>query len=341
MRPASEQELKNWDELVALNPDGGNVLQLKEFGQVKQREGWLAKHYMLGETAILGLSRQLRGLGEFLYIPRGPGLAGPGEFSDFVKPARQTKAFLIKIDPEIKKELVKPGQFRKLGLVPGRDIQLNNTTILVDLRPSEAEILASFKQKTRYNIRLAERKGVDVAPVPTTAENINALYDMASETYSRAGVYVRSKDYFADFWLRHADSGHGQMFFARYEGQLLAGAFITYVGRKGLYKDGASYREHSDVQAPYALQWGVMKWLKSHNITEYDLHSVPPLQSLHDPKHPLAGLVRFKTGFNQEVTEYVGTYDLPLKSAKYWAWTHGGERAAMAYEHRVKNRLFY
>ena len=348
MRPATADELARWDDLIAANPDGGNVLQLKAFAETKAAQGWRPQYLMMGEgsdtVAILALERHIPLLGRFWYVPKGPGIVNPDQLKAFVAAIRSlpNPPFAIRLDPEVTALQIKAADITKLGLVKApRDIQYNVNTVIIDLKPSEEDILNSFKQKTRYNVRLATKKGVTAQAVETTDANIDTMYQLYATTTKRAGVYLRSKSYFADFWHHHATSGHGQLFFASYHGQVLAGAFVTYIGHKALYKDGGSVREHTEVQAPYELQWQIMLWLKKHGITEYDLHGSPPAHRIDDRTHPLAGLARFKTGFNQNVTEYVGTYDLPLDNAKYHCWIKLGERLATTYEFRVKRQLFY
>ena len=343
MRPATAEEIARWDELVAANPDGGAVLQLRAFGETKARHGWQVRYFRLDELAVTVVSRRLPGLGELWYIPNGPGVTDLDGLKRFVAAAHQlaNPPFLIKIGPEIAKGAIAPAQLQKLGLLPVRSLQYNVSTVIVDLRPAEEDILAAFRQKTRYNVRLAAKKGVTVAAVPTDQAAMDMMYHLYATTTKRAGVYLRSKRYFSDYWQRYADAGHGQMFFASYEGQVLAGAFILFVGTKALYKDGGSVREHTAVQAPYALQWEIMRWLKAHGIQSYDMHGVPPPDHIDDPTHPMAGLARFKTGFQSEVTEFIGTYDLPLDAAKYTRWLRYGQRLAMSYEFRVRKRLFY
>lgn len=333
-----------WDELVAANPDGGNVLQAKAFGDTKSRHGWEAKYCLFGAVAVLVLARRVPVLGEIWYVTKGPGvgdLAGLKTFAEATK-ALPDKPFMIKIDPEIPAGEIKPAQLQKLGFVSApRNIQYNVTTAIIDLKPTEDDILASFKQKTRYNVRLAAKKGVVCEAVPTDQEAIDTMYELTRVMTQRANVYLRSKSYFSDFWRLHSEQGTGQMFFARFEGTVLAGVFITHLGTKALYKDGGSIREHSEVQAMAGLQWEVMRWLKAHGVTEYDLHGTPPPDKIDDPTHPLAGLARFKTGFQQHITEYIGTYDLPLDKVVYARWCRFGERAAVTYEFRVKKQLFY
>lgn len=344
MRPATAEELAHWDELVIANPDGGNVLQAKAFGETKSRHGWEAKYFMMGNIAILALARRVPLLGELWYVTKGPGVGDLAGLRQFAEAAKQLPdpPFMIKIDPEILADTIKADQLTQLGFVPApRNIQYNVTTAIIDLKPTEDDILASFKQKTRYNVRLAAKKGVVCEAVPTDETAIDTMYNLTIAMTKRANVYLRSKQYFGDFWRLHSEQGTGQMFFARYEGQVLAGVFITHLGTKALYKDGGSIREHSDVQAMAALQWEVMRWLKAHGVTEYDLHGTPPADKIDDPTHPLAGLARFKTGFQQYITEYIGTYDLQLDKDVYDRWCRFGERAAVTYEFRVKQQLFY
>jgi len=343
VRPATSDEIARWDELVAANPEGGAVLQLRAFAETKARHGWQAKYFMMGNTAISITARRLPGLGELWYVPNGPAVTDLAGLSAFAAAARQLPhpPFVIKVDPEIRKDELTPAQIEKLGYIKVRNLQYNASTIIVDLKPAEDDILASFRQKTRYNVRLAAKKGVAVAAVPTDQQSMDTMYHLYGTTTRRAGVYLRSKSYFEDYWTRYAGSGHGQMFFASYEGQVLAGAFIFYLNDHALYKDGGSVREHTAVQAPYALQWEIMRWLKARGIASYDLHGSPPPDRIDDPTHPMAGLARFKTGFNPEVTEFIGTYDLPLDPVVYARWRQYGERLAVAFEYRVRRRLFY
>lgn len=346
MRFATEFEIEKWDELVVANPDGGNTLQCKAFAAVKQAAGWKPVYVIHeldgGDVAALYLSKKLFSLGELWYAPKGPGVLTANQLQQVTKDL-QDKAkgvFAVKIEPDIISGSIRDEDLKTFGLVKVRNIQYNWATVLIDLNPSEEDIINSFRQKTRYNIRLAERKGVTVEAVEAGDENLAIMYELMAVTAKRAGVFLRDKKYFYDFWRGHAAGGNGQLFLARYEGSVVAGAFITHLGHKALYKDGGSGREHANVQAPYALQWGIIQWLKEQGITEYDLHGTPPADKINDETHPLHGLARFKTGFNDQVTEYIGTYDLPLTD-KYQSWTKYGERLAAGYAHRIKKELFY
>jgi len=347
MRQATAQEIENWDNLVATNPDGGNPLQSHAYGQFKRAYGW-QPHYIIHEleditVAVLYISRTVAGLGQLWYAPKGPGIASAVQLQDLLKDFHDPKAFMLKIEPDLMATEKAASEMTDLGLVKAKfDLQWNRYTVTVDLRPSEDEIIAGFKQKTRYNIRLAERKGVKVEPVPYSEEAAGTMYDLMLATQARAGFYMRGSAYLTKFWKTHAAAGRGQFFFAKYEGKVLAGIFALYEGRQGLYKDGGSTREHPELQAPYLLQWEAMRWLKAKGCTEYDLHGTPPSHRFGDSSHPLSGLAQFKSGFHPGiVTEYVGVYDYPLKPAKYRFWNKAGEKIVAGYSFRVKKELFY
>jgi len=346
VRPATRTELAAWDELVAANPDGGQILQTRAWGEFKRAHRW-APRYLVAEgartVAILVLRHSLPGLGALGYVPKGPGVATVEELAPLVDGLRASAggAFAIKIEPEIKQSDASVAGLRSLGLEKSRhDVQISRATIIVDLRPDEDSLIASFKPKCRYNIRLAARRGVTVAPVPLDDRSIDTMYSLMASTRDRAGFTLRSRAYFAGYWRLHEAAGQGQLFLASLDGQVLAGVFVTFVGRKAWYKDGGSTKEHSDAMAPHLLQWEVMRWLRARGIESYDLVAVPPRAEL-DPAHRLFGLYRFKSGFSETITEFVGTWDLPIRPRRYTAWNVIAERAAHQWAYRVRHDLLY
>ena len=346
MRLATRAQLRGWDELVAANPDGGQVLQTRAWGEFKRRWGWQPGYWVAntraGDVAVLVLRRHVAPFGDLLYIPKGPGVTDPADLIDMLaEPALRRGAFLLKLDPEIEEAAFDPGRWQAAGLrrAPA-DVQMNRATILVDLRPDEDALLASFKPKTRYNIRLAARRGVHVDAVAADDANLATMYALMAETQSRAGFFLRRREYFEQYWQLQAASGQAQLFFATWENQVLAGVFATHLGTRGWYKDGGSVKAHSELMAPHLLQWEVMRWLKARGVQRYDLVSVPRAAEL-SPDHPLFGLYRFKSGFNEHVTEFAGTWDLPIRPRLYSAWLRWGERGARAWTRRVHHDLLY
>jgi lipid II:glycine glycyltransferase (peptidoglycan interpeptide bridge formation enzyme) len=346
MRDAGHTEVARWDDLVVANPDGGQILQSRAWGEFKRAHRW-SPRYLISEAdtplAVLVLRHAVPSLGELGYIPKGPGVAAVDQLGLVIDELRDSagRAFAIKIEPEIEQSEPAVRALRGIGLEKSRhDVQISRATIIVDLRPDEDALLASFKPKCRYNIRLAQRHGVIVEPVPLDAVSIATMYDLMASTRDRAGFTLRSREYFSGYWRLHAAAGQGQLFFASLDGTVLAGVFATHMGTKAWYKDGGSTKEQAAVMAPHLLQWEVMRWLKERGVGAYDLVAVPPADQLTQD-HPLFGLYRFKSGFSARITEYVGTWDLPIRRSRYAAWDRVAERAAHQWSYRVRHDLLY
>ncbi len=340
LRPATEVEVARWDEMVAGNPDGGHFLQSKTWGDFKAGHRWQPKHFVLDpdNLAVQILARKTP-FGEILYVPKGPGVSSPGQLEEFVQAIKKANppAFGVRIEPELAHDAMSVDELRNLGLFPARQ-QVQKATIEVDLLPNEDEILAAFKSKTRYNIRLAGRKGVKVEAVEANAENRRIMYKLMTATRARAGYFLHSRPYFEDYWQRFEKAGQGQLLFAKFEGKVLAGIYLIKFGRKVYYKDGGSTREHSEVMAPYALQWEAMRWAKQQSAEVYDLWGVAPRGATG---HIMGSLDQFKSGFNEEVKEFIGTWDLVLNRRAYRAWARGGERVAVALAARLRREYYY
>ena len=344
MRPATSAELEVWDDLLTANPDGGHYLQTRAWGSAKARWGWDPR-YLVHEAGgrrvvALFLCRRVFGLGTLWYAPKGPGVTTAEALTEMVPWAPPPDGFLLKVEPEVVSG-VDLGGWRDGGLVkaPG-DIQSNRATIVVDLRAAEETLLASFKPKTRYNVRLAQRHGVTVVDRPVDSAHAAVLYRLLVQTNARNRISVRRHAYFDDCWSALGSRDQGRLFFAVHEGEVLAGAFISHLGRRGWYKDGGSTRRKSALMAPYLLQWEVMRWLRSRGVEDYDLVAVPrPAELTAD--HPFAGLHRFKSGFSEAVTEYVGVWDWPLRPRAVGLWNRAGERLARQWSSRVDRDFFY
>jgi serine/alanine adding enzyme len=346
VRPATRGEIGSWDELVVANPDGGQILQTRAWGEFKRRWGWRPSYWIASsgaqDVAVLFLRRNVPGFGELWYAPKGPGVVDPGALVAVLGDRDSMRnAFAVKVEPEIEDSHADRRAWRQAGLVKSpADVQISRSTIVVDLDRDEDAVLGSFKPKCRYNIRLAARRGIEVATVPMTDANIATMYSLMAATRERAGFFLRSENYFRGYWELQAASGQGQLFFASWRGEVLAGVFVTFVGKHGWYKDGGSTKEHSDLMAPHLLQWEVMRWLRARGARTYDLVAVPPSTSL-DSAHPLYGLYRFKSGFNETITDFVGTWDLALRRRTYGAWQRWGESAANRINRHLRHDLLY
>jgi peptidoglycan pentaglycine glycine transferase (the first glycine) len=336
MREATDNELQSWDELVRQNQDGGDALQTRAWGEFKKQQGWQPHYIIFDELKVsaLFLSRNVPLLGDVWYCPKGPGVSFVADMAALgteIKKAHP-QAFVVKAEPEIVGPMTPPGWVKSPF-----DIHISQATYKIEMQERLDDMLVGFKQKTRYNINLADKKGVRVRAAGYSEEAANTLYSLIEQTQQRNGFMVRSRAYCLGYWKAFCEAGQGQIFLAEFEGKPIAGAFVMHLGTKAWYKDGGSDRQHSSLMAPYVLQWEIIKWLHERQIRIYDLVGIP---RFGDETSPLKGLIQFKSGFNGHYQEFIGTWDLPLDDWKYKLWRSFGERLLLKY-YTFKHQLWY
>jgi lipid II:glycine glycyltransferase (peptidoglycan interpeptide bridge formation enzyme) len=314
--------------------DGAEAfLQSAFWGTFKARFGWTARAFLTGweeaeERPLMVIRRRLKPGLSFAYVPWGPelppGFPPPGSpEGDGARKAalegiaRALKGFLpgdafIRFDP--------PWYTRGPGAGPpalGRpfvraagDIQPPDSAV-VDLCPPAEDILGGMKPKWRYNIRLAEKKGVAVR---RAGEEETALfYALFKETARRDHIAIHSAEYYAALFAHRRDYPGAEergldlrLYLAEHEGAALAAVIVLFWGSSAVYLYGASSDHKRNLMAPYALQWRAMEDAKEAGCLEYDLFGIPPED---DPRHPMAGLYRFKTGFGGSIIHRAGSWD--------------------------------
>jgi len=335
---------RDWNKLIQ-SGQNLHILQTSEWAQLKTKYGWQPLRYIWRDrndriyAAALILKRNLinkRPLGGFsvLYVPKGPLLwdwddLGLREaiYRDLYRIATEQSSIFIKIDPDVPIGFGVPGEkdsyLNPLGQqivseliehgwhYSEEQIQFSNT-VLIDLTPNEDELLARMKQKTRYNIRLAMRKGVVVRI--GVLDDLQTLYQIYAETSIRDDFIIREKDYYLDLWSMFIDAGKAEPLIAEVDGQVVAGLFLFYVGDKAWYLYGMSGLNHREKMPNYLLQWEAFKRAKFHGCRRYDLWGAPDEFSEQDP---MWGVFRFKSGLGGEVVRHIGAYDLPVKPLLY------------------------
>lgn len=340
-RFASEAEIKNWNNYILANPDGGNVLQGYEFIEQKALAGWKPGYIMAGDVALAVIEKSIPLFGKIWYAPKGPGVVSKNDLKKLLRSltlfARQQGVFTIKIEPEIPHT----STLSSLGLTKTRPIQANWATVLIDLRADLDTILKNMPQKGRHAIRRAERDGVTIERVPANDANCLAMFTLLKETASDAEFGIRSADYYKTFYQRYEKAGLGQLFFAKYEGQIVAGAFALVFGSKSTYKDGASVRKRTAYGASHLLQWDVIAWAKEHGSITHDLCGAPPVSEGKNPHHPYYGIGLFKTSFNKEITEYVGAFEIPVQPLKSKIWTRFAEKVIRRLYYKTRHESYY
>ncbi len=202
---------------------------------------------------------------------------------------------------------------KRRGWVESSDqIQFKNT-VIVDLSATEEDILMRMKQKTRYNIRLAERKGVSLR-VGKLAD-LAMLYRMYAETSVRDGFVIRDEEYYMTVWKMFMQSSEPAVvpLIAEVDGEPIAGLFLFIFAGRGYYVYGMSREKHREKMPTYLLQWAAMRHAKARGCLTYDLWGAP---DVFDESDPLWGVYRFKEGLGGEVVRTLGAYDFAPR--KFW-----------------------
>ncbi len=345
IRFATKQEITNWDKHILTNPDGGNVAQSIELANIKSQTGWKIRLIITDICAITVHERHVPVIGKLWYIPKGPGVDKPEDISKLLQPlrgfARKQGVFLVKIESEIIKNDESQSKLAKLGLVSSHPIQPNSSTVILDLSKNVDDIMADLPQKARHAIKRAYRDGLKTEIVEPTDENFDIMVNLIHQTMADKSVVIRSASYYKNFWKSYIESGMGALFFAYQDDKPIAGAFVQIFGKKGTYKDGGSVREKTIYGASHALQWCIIEWLARKGVKSYDLCGSPPAAEIGNKNHPHYGIGLFKTGFNKTVTEYVGVYDVVVRSLAYRIWSNIGERVICRIYAVFMKKLFY
>lgn len=342
---ANQTEINNWDNLITNNPDGGNIAQSQELALIKSLNGWKIVYLIIDEISITVHQKNILGLGKFWYIPKGPSARNINDLKKIIIPlkdfAQKNGVFLIKIEPEILEDDNTVKCLKDLGLIKSKPIQPNYATVFIDISKPQEEILSGLPQSSRYAIKRAYRDGFEAKEVELTDENLNTMVGLMKETMSNKKALLRSDDYYKSFWKTFSKNSHGQLFFAYSQKKPIAGAFIQLLGKKGTYKDGGSVRDKTIYGASHALQWHIINWLKDRGVESYDLCSTPPASQINNKSHPLYGVGLFKTSFNKNITEYIGTYDVVINKSAYKIWKKFAEKFINAFYIRILKKYFY
>jgi len=342
IRFATQQEISEWNKFIIANPDGGNVFAGYEFAMQKETGGYKAHFVFIDDLAVTILEKNVPLLGKLWYLPKGPGVNLVKELwhvLESLKPfARKRGVFAIRIESELGRD--QQPTLARHGLIKSRPIIPNPSTITLDISDKLETIMTNLPQKGRHAIRRAERDGVTTKLVKSTDENCKIMFDLFAEV-AEGQFGIRSYDYYRTFWQRFEDANYGQLFFAYFEKQVVAGAYAMVYGAKSTYKDGASIRNRNVYGASHLLQWRVIEWAKSRGAKLHDFCGSPPSNEINNPAHKHYGIGLFKTAFNKTVTDYIGCYDLVINPTIYKLWTKFSEKVARRLHYYKHHDSYY
>lgn len=335
----------DWDARIAANPDGGTMFQTAELAEIKKVGRWRPRYAECEGIALTIHEKDAPGFGKVWYLPKGPGVATTSQLvhlmPQLAQAGREAGAFMMRIEPELPRSEDLAATLRAGGMVQVPPVQPNASTIVMDLSGSIDDVFARINKKRRYDIRRAERDGVVAGLAEPTDENLHTMYELWEGVVADHQLALRGEDYYTRFWRTFLDAGMGALFLAHYEGRAVAGAFAVVLGEKSTYKDGASVRDRPVQGASHLLQWRVMEWAHERGAKAHDLCGTPPSDQMDNTEHQYYGLGQFKRGFNAEVTDFTGAWDLPLALGKYKLWQRIGARVVTKLQSQGRGDGFY
>ncbi len=320
MRLASDGDAAAWDEFV-FSSSHGSFLQSHAWGVMQDALDVPYWRLIARDSEIRGVAlvvrRELPFGGSWLYIPRGPVFGGGGAWDvmqeKLISLSEDQQALFVRMDPVWEKPIVDMGKWRKAGT----EVQPRNT-LLLDLNPSEDELLSSMHSKTRYNVRLAEKKGVTVR-FSDDVKDIDVFLQLSRSVSGRSSFHYHPDDYYRIMLESLASSGMIEIGIAEYGGKALAAHIMIYAGEVATYAHGASSNELRNLMAPSLLYWRGIRRAKERGMKTYDFFGVAPLDAGDD--HPWSGITRLKSGFGGKRAGYIGAYDLVMNDGLYSAFT--------------------
>jgi len=336
-----------WDEFITCSPSG-HLLQSWTWGEFKARFGWqplriaVVNDQRIQAAAQILFRPLLTSRLTTAYIPKGPILdpstpptaSATALLSALHRACQRAHAISLKIEPDWEDSTDRRNWLESLGFIPSKQTVQPRRTVVIDLTHSEEAILAQMKPKTRYNIRLAKRKGVSIRL--GTAKDLATFYELLKITSQRAGFGIHTPAYYTQVWQLFATQDSVALLLAQYKDKPLAALMVFSLGKKAWYMYGASSNEERQRMPNHLLQWEAMRWAKAKGCETYDLWGIPDIDeseigsiNMAEKKGILStglgGLYRFKRGFGGKEIRYVGAYDYVYNKPLYYLLTTAWE----------------
>jgi peptidoglycan pentaglycine glycine transferase (the first glycine) len=283
-----------WEQKMS-SQQQAQFLQSWEWGEFQKRLGHQFWRLEIEGEYILIIKMPLPLGWNYLYIPRTGVQLTDNKLEVLKDLALQAKSLFIRVEP-VTQELT------SLGFDKTKQVQPTKT-LMLDLSQSEEELLAQMHQKTRYNIHLAEKKGVTL--LESKQEQFAKFYDLLLDTYRRKEKGLHSRNYYQKLYLDHIS----KIYFAEFENRILCANMMIYYGDTMTYLHGGSSSEDKNIMAPHLLQWEQIKLAKAQGYKYYDFWGIDEI------KWP--GVTRFKKGFGGFEVDYSGAWELPVNKALY------------------------
>ena len=336
------------------NAKNTEFLQSEEWREFQKKAGSRVFYVENEGFSASIIEHQLPIVGKYFYVPRGIVLSAKAErisnfesqisnefpmtnnrisnelkiqnskfkiyFSELMELAKKNNIGWVRVDLKDKNELnlIKENINCKIVKAP-HDMQPKEIFVL-DISKSEEELLAEMSQKTRYNIKLAQKRGISLrtANAYENTNDISEFIRLVKATAKRKGISFHAEDYYRKMF-ENLPKNMLKLYVAEYNGKVIAANVVVFYGDTATYLHGATDDEYRNVMAPHLLQWQAILDAKKTGCKFYDLGGVKT-QNLKPTAHnPWAGITKFKLGFspNTKPLEFAGSYDIIVNPRVY------------------------
>ncbi len=320
----------NRDKFIQKNSPCGGFLQSNEWINFQNKFG--IKSHIISDRSFWSniLEYKLLLIGKYFYIPRGPVNEKDIEadelsnvMGDLIKLAKINKAAWIRIDnfgKKIQKALVD----KKNNVVKAPHDMQPKQLFIINIDIDEKDILTQMKPKTRYNINLAVKRGVQIELIKNNATSnaqIEEFLNLVEKTADRKGITFHPKEYYRKM-LENVNDSNFRLYLAKYKNRIIAGAIMVIYGEIAIYLHGASDDSDRDAMAPFLLQWQMIKDAKNSGVKKYDFGGVSIGEDNKEREQKWLGVTRFKQGFSKDnqPVEFSGSYDIIISPMRYWVY---------------------
>ena len=299
------------DDQVLLTQTNPHFMQSDAWASFKSSSPWHSSLVQGGATPVVAraYTRDVDGFGALTHLPRVSGITvdNAAKFTAAVQElGTASLAFKLEIYQERDDDLL--AALLEQGWTGARSTQYR-FGVTAELREDSDEAFMLIKKRARNEVRQADARGVSAYRIESSETVQSKLLELIDAMQDRSGSFVRSDDYLRASWNEFVNCNQGSFYFAEVAGEIVAGAFVIEYGSNAFYKDGGSFRVESGLPVGRALQWHIIKDLGSRGFSHYDLGNVP---NPNEESATMSGLLTFKSGFAQDITEYMPALELPL-----------------------------
>lgn len=337
-----EVSVQEWEEFYNHHPHA-HMLQSPYWGELKTDATWEAVRVIKEGNGAQMLFRKLPMGYTLAFIPKGPlGDDWRKLRHDIDQACKARNAFVLRIEPNLWED--ENIDLRDQGFI---ETPLNlhaPRTILIDISKDEEEIMAAMKQKTRYYIRLAMRRGVTVS----ISSDLETFHKLMVEMGERNNIGVQSLDYFHNAYQMFHDAGQGELLIAEYGGIPLSTVFLSIHGKRAWPIYGASSNQHRNLGATHLLEWESIRWAKQQGCSEYDMWGVPDHDEdfleahFTERRDGLWGVYGYKRGFGGQVVRNAEGWDRIYKPIPYQLYKQAiSMQSVKSLLYRIRRKLWY